>query len=122
MTAAGSERQEVTGQWNQQPVPPADFIALVSQVTAIGVGVQHLAEDQRDQRRVFDSFLVEHRSQHLEDRALGREERNEMRQSITDSVSTQLDEVKSGRKIYVGLIVTGVGAVIADIVIRLVQK
>lgn len=114
MTETSGEPQSVRGQWG--PAPPGDFVALVAAVTAIGVDVKHVTEDVRDQRRSLDSFIVEHRTQHLDDRKLTEGQVQKAEASVKESVKEQLG---ISRKVYVGLLTSIVLLLIADIVVRL---
>lgn len=99
-----------------------DFVELVRAVTRIESDLGHVAGEVKQTAMKQDQYIVEHRSHHLEDRQWLRESLSENRDQFKEQVKTQLADVNSNRRVYIGLIVTGIGAVIVDIILRVIES
>lgn len=98
---------------------PSDFVELVKAVVRMDTNLQHMAKEQDKMSGQMQQYTIEHRSQHLEERTLRKEEIDEAARKLEESVARRLHERADRWKIYVGLGTLGVGAVITDVIVRL---
>lgn len=85
-----------------------DFIQVAATLGRIEAEVRNLTEQQRSSSSRMDQYIVEHRSQHLDDRNFTRE-----------YLDTQVKAITHGRRVYYTLLAAITGSIITDILIRL---
>lgn len=96
-----------------------DFIQLVSSLSEIRTDQKHLVRMVEEAKGELRGFVVEHRSQHLEDRTNIREQLDEHRNETKKEVDTRLETRWERQKVWIGIAVMVVVALLGNIVVLL---
>lgn len=100
---------------------PHDFVELVKAVVRMDTNLQHMSKEQDKMSGQMQQYTIEHRSQHLEERTLRKEEIDEAARKLEESVARRIQERADRWKVFVGLGSVGIGAVVVDIILRILK-